>query len=266
MKIGKYQILFACSTAFTQSTKPVLARHFLCLWLLKEASSTDIDNKKQFPLGTPMTEDGVLYHYARIEKQRSQIKVGNRGITDPWITTFSGRQFFLMEATKDDIYIEDIAHGLSNICRYTGQCKTFYSVAEHSVRLAELSWSPSMKLHALLHDAPEAYLNDLSTPVKQLMPEYRKMEEYLLKLIFDKYGISKLATLDKYADSTNIKSLDVLIRTPEVLSLFTAHPGWELPDYDYGKIKPWSHKKAERKFLRLFKQLYKEVHNGNSEA
>ena len=179
----------------------------------------------------------------------------------PWITTFSGRQFFITRATVDDIYIEDIAHGLSNVCRYAGQPKTFYSVAEHSVRMAEaLSYDPAPTLVALLHDAAEAYLGDVTSMVKDCLPEYKKMEQYLQYVIYDKYGIRHCPLMNPDIDM--VKALDVAIRTPEVKSLFPVGYkawSWKLVEYDYGKIRPWSHKKAEEKFLKMFHQLYKEA-------
>lgn len=178
-----------------------------------------------------------------------------------WITTFSGRQFFITRATVDDIYIEDIAHGLSNICRYVGQCKTFYSVAEHSARMAEMASIPSEKLLALLHDAPEAYLNDMPSLVKQCLPVYKEMEAYLFNVILDKYGIRHCPLMN--FDMDTVKLLDKVIRTPEVTSLFPAHDGWTFSwtkmESEYGRIRPWSHRKAEKKFLKMFKKLYKEV-------
>lgn len=180
-------------------------------------------------------------------------------MNDPWIPTYSGRQFFITRATPDDIYIEDIAHGLSNICRYTGQCKAFYSVAEHAVRMCELA-PASIKLEVLLHDSPEAYLNDVTTMVKRMLPEYEKMEEHLLHVIFSKYGLTW---------SPAIKTLDVNLRIPEVVSLFPVGDGsilrlfdegrirLGLKEFRYGYIKPWPPKKAERKFLKMFKRLYR---------
>lgn len=173
---------------------------------------------------------------------------------DPWITTFSGRQFFLTRATINDIFIEDIAHGLSNICRYVGQCKTFYSVAEHSVRMAGVALTPRMKLLALLHDAPEAFLSDLPTPIKEGLPVYKALESALLNVICERYGLILITDFE----ASTVKLLDVQMRTPEVCSLFPIHTGWGslLVDYDYGTIHPWSPKKAEKKFLRMFRGLY----------
>lgn len=179
---------------------------------------------------------------------------------DPQITTYSGRQFFINRATVDDIYIEDIAHGLSNVCRYVGQCKTFYSVAEHSVRMAEMSWGTPMKLLALLHDAAEAYLGDVSTEVKHCLPTYMEMETRLTYVIFDRYSIRHCPLMNFDIDS--VKYIDAAIRTPEVTSLFPTQKHWKFSwtkiEYAYGHIRPWSPKKAERKFLKMFKELYKE--------
>jgi len=182
-----------------------------------------------------------------------------RRYTDPWMTTFSGRQFFITRATADDIYIEDIAHALSNLCRYTGHCKTFYSVAEHSVRMAEIMIKSNMAEIAplaLLHDSAEAYLNDMTPGLKGLLLGYKDIENNLLTLILDKYKVKRSSFYISL-----VKLHDVRIRTPEVLSLFSSHEGWELDERgrDYGCIHPWSPKKAERKFLKMFRRLY----NGN---
>src|SRR4051812_44303587 len=98
------------------------------------------------------------------------------------IQTYSGKQFFPMRPIGGDIDIEDIAHALSNQCRFSGHCQRFYSVAEHSLRVAELV-TPQHKLWALLHDASEAYLVDLPTPIKRTLEEYRNAENRVMKAI-----------------------------------------------------------------------------------
>jgi hypothetical protein len=94
-----------------------------------------------------------------------------------WIETASGKQLHIANPVFD---IEDIAYSLSNICRYTGHCKRFYSVAEHSALVSEImgliGGSP---LEGLLHDATESVLADVSSPIKALLPDYKRLETYL---------------------------------------------------------------------------------------
>lgn len=170
-----------------------------------------------------------------------------------WINTFTGKHILTDYMTNDDICIEDIAHGLSNICRYVGQCNPFYSVAEHSVRISRLIKSDYLRLPALLHDASEAYIGDVSSQIKAIIPEYIKLEELLMYGIFRKYDLLE------YLHDPAIKLLDVQIRFPEVNSLFLTDIGWAFQGglADYEKIKPWSAKVAEKEFLKEFHNLYR---------
>lgn len=95
----------------------------------------------------------------------------------PWIKTFSGIQFHL---EKPKFKIEDIAHGLSLLCRFNGQCDQFYSVAEHSLAVSEMMENEGgCPLEGLLHDGTEAYLSDIPAPWKELLPDCQKMEDDL---------------------------------------------------------------------------------------
>ena len=105
------------------------------------------------------------------------------------ICTYTGKKFNYLDVKPEDICIEDIAHGLSNLCRYFGQCKRFYSVAEHCVKLSQanlLSGDPKARL---LHDAVEAYIGDVARPLKVLLPEYNKIEARIQKVIEEKYNV-----------------------------------------------------------------------------
>jgi hypothetical protein len=93
-----------------------------------------------------------------------------------WIQTYSGLPYWPYDPRPEDVRIEDIAHALSMLCRFTGHCSRFYSVAEHSVNVARLVPAPLAKM-ALLHDATEAYLNDLSKPLKRGLDEYQRLEQ-----------------------------------------------------------------------------------------
>src|ERR1700724_2684254 len=81
-----------------------------------------------------------------------------------WQQTFTGRRFYPLSPRVEDVCIEDIAHALSNICRYGGHCREFYSVAQHCNMVSD--WMPEFKLEGLLHDSPEAYIGDMVRPVK----------------------------------------------------------------------------------------------------
>lgn len=117
-----------------------------------------------------------------------------------WINTLSGQHFSFTDTDPSSIDIEDIAAALSNICRFTGHLQDFYSVAQHSVHVSYLV-PPEYALEALLHDAAEAYCNDISTPLKALIPEYRAIEDRVDSVIRRKFGLpSAMSSPVKYAD------------------------------------------------------------------
>ena len=109
------------------------------------------------------------------------------------IRTFTGKLVYPMDLKVGDICIEDIAHGLSRICRFAGHCAGFMSVAEHSVAVARIvmTTDPGHALEALMHDASEAYLGDMPRPIKHLpeMAPYREAEERAERSIAEKYGL-----------------------------------------------------------------------------
>ena len=117
-----------------------------------------------------------------------------------WINTLSGKHLDFTNISPDSICIEDIAAALSNICRFTGHLQDFYSVAQHSVHVSYLV-PPEFALEALLHDAAEAYCNDISTPLKGLIPEYRTIEDRIDAVIRSKFSLPPaMSTPVKYAD------------------------------------------------------------------
>ena len=105
------------------------------------------------------------------------------------IQTHTGARVCIPDTDPDSIRIEDIAHALSNVCRFAGHTKYHYSVAAHSMSVADLV-RPEHKLQALLHDASEAYLCDIPTPFKLLLPDYQQLEYNLSLVIADKFDIS----------------------------------------------------------------------------
>jgi len=106
---------------------------------------------------------------------------------DHRIMLHSGRLFDLEHPETSEFTVDDIAHGLAHTCRYAGQCDGFFSVAEHSVLVSQVV--PHAKLAALFHDAAEAFIGDVSGPLKRLLPDYRTIETKIACAIFERLGI-----------------------------------------------------------------------------
>jgi len=107
------------------------------------------------------------------------------------MTLYSGKEVDIFNLSHDDIDIEDIAHALSNLCRYGGHCLFHYSVALHSYLCSLEEGTKEEQLAFLLHDASEAFVNDLVRPIKH-RPEfehYRLEEDKIQKIIFEKFRL-----------------------------------------------------------------------------
>ena len=102
----------------------------------------------------------------------------------------SGILFDVFNPDVEDIKIEDIAHSLSNICRYGGHSPKFYSVAQHCVICSYEPGSFQEQLEFLMHDASEAYLTDMPRPIKKNMLNYIELEDNLLEIIFNKFKLN----------------------------------------------------------------------------
>lgn len=105
-----------------------------------------------------------------------------------YMTTFSGMRVDPYNLTPDDIRIEDIAHSLGYLCRFGGHVSEFYSVGQHSIRVAR-AVPPAYMLEGLLHDATEAYIQDLIRPVKKRLAVYRTLEETVWRALAFKYDL-----------------------------------------------------------------------------
>ena len=107
------------------------------------------------------------------------------------ITTYTGEDFTPLAPDANQIHIKDIAHALSLMCRANGHFVRFYSVAQHSINCANEAkargLSAKVQIACLLHDASEAYLSDITRPVKNHLPNYREIEKRLQDMIFDKF-------------------------------------------------------------------------------
>lgn len=135
-----------------------------------------------------------------------------------FIQTLSGKHFDYLNAQTDNVDIEDIATALSNICRFAGHLPEFYSVAQHSVLCSQIV-PQEYAFEALMHDAAEAYCQDIPAPLKRLLPDYRRIETLVDDLIRSKFGLPlHQSDLVKYADlimlATERRDLEIDDGTP----------------------------------------------------
>lgn len=170
--------------------------------------------------------------------------VNNRMYPDNWIQTYSGGMFWPMEPRAEDVRIEDIAHALSMICRFGGHCERFMSVAEHCVLVGR-----KVGIHGLLHDAGEAYLLDIPTPVKALLPEYKLAEEEVLWAIYEALGIA----MPSAAEEIIVKEADRRMLATEKLILHKQTSMWgPAKPYMGMVIQGWNPAEAENRWLDAF--------------
>lgn len=181
----------------------------------------------------------------------------SRDISDgQWIQTYTGRRFWPLNPDSVDLDILDIAHALSMQCRFTGHTDVFYSVAQHSVHVSELCEriDKSFALWGLLHDASEAYLQDLARPIKHspALQEYRKVEKILQDLIFKTFGLQGECPKDVYVCD------NILLRLEADKFMSPLCEGWSLEgisNSDFIIPKGWSPDKAMLEFMDRYDYL-----------
>lgn len=116
------------------------------------------------------------------------------------LRTVSGIWVDILDPKSEQITLHDIAHQLSLVCRFGGAIKEHYSVAAHSIWVSH-TVPPEHALQGLLHDAAEAYLGDMPTPLKNLLPEYKKIEQRFWEVIANKFNVPvELAEVVKEVD------------------------------------------------------------------
>lgn len=176
-----------------------------------------------------------------------------------WIQTFTGRKFWPLDPRVEDVCLEDIAHALSNACRFNGHTRCFYSVAEHSVFVA-MKAPLKHRLAALMHDASEAYLCDLPRPVKHNVVGYAEAENRVMNVIAQKFGFD--LPLDPI-----IKELDNRIIADEREMLLAKvkwseddKAKWEAIGPPLGvQLRGWLPADAEQAFLQTYYTLGEPV-------
>jgi hypothetical protein len=178
-----------------------------------------------------------------------------------WLQTFTGKAFDLLDPKPETVCIEDIAHHLALINRFTGATREPYSVAQHSVLCSRIV-PPELALTALLHDAAEAYVGDASRPLKAAMREvadldrshYDTISERVERAIGLHFGV-ELVDLDP-----RVKRADLVMLATERVHLHGSAPrdwdlGVEAHKFADNEITPWTWRQAEGVFLQRFREL-----------
>jgi len=109
------------------------------------------------------------------------------------IITYRGRYFDYNNITKESINVDDIIPALTRINRFMGHTSRPYSVAEHTIRCVKLAkklgYTPRQQLLVLVHDFAEAYCGDVNTDLKNLLPQYKIIEEEIQNAVYERLEI-----------------------------------------------------------------------------
>lgn len=176
------------------------------------------------------------------------------------ILTSRATYFNFVDVSRNVITIDEIAHALSHICRFTGHVAQFYSVAQHSVWVSRIV-SPEHALAGLLHDAAEAFIGDVAAPLKQLLPDYKAVERRVEAMVLGHFGLpAQLPPEVKHADLVMLATerRDLMPKTAD---------SWEHEVQGIAplqqRIVPMDSLRARRMFLCRYAEL---VHTADKRA
>ena len=190
-----------------------------------------------------------------------------------WLQTLSGRAFDLLNPTPNMVDFEqDIPYALAALARFNGHvAHGVYSVAQHCVLGADWlereTGNPTLAAAFLLHDAHEAYIGDICTPVAEALEAHDRHSEWPLFLLKRRADVAiyKAAggmTAHEANAAPVLKRMDLRMLAIERRDLLGPAPRpWTvkaLPasDMAHPRIKPWSRERAAGEYLdRLNKWL-----------
>ena len=174
----------------------------------------------------------------------------------PYFRTYTDRVIHPLDPSPGEISIFDVTHSLSQVCRFLGHTREFYSVAQHSVLVSGLVPREDA-LWGLLHDAGEAYICDLPAPIKHdpSMEGYRLAEDRLMAAVCERYGLppqmpqsvklaDRLLLATEFRDVTTVDDLEWIAQVCGV----APPPGFRVESC-------WAPAFAEKRFLARFEEL-----------
>lgn len=172
---------------------------------------------------------------------------------EPTIQLQSGAWFDFLNPLSTPISPEDIAAGLAKQSRYTGHTVGYrpYSIAQHCCHASDVA-PRKYAFEALMHDAPESVLGDIATPLKQLLPDYKVIEERITVTFAKWFGFPSHMRPD-------VKVIDIRMAATEKRDIMPGNEEWEMlrgiTPYDL-HIKPWDSERAFTEWLTRFYTLF----------
>lgn len=154
--------------------------------------------------------------------------------------------FNVLDPKAEDLRLEDIAHALSNLCRYGGHCPQFYSVAQHVVLCSYFDGTPLQQLKYLHHDDSEAFLVDMPRPIKKNLSQYIDIEDRLQAVIFPWLGL-------EYPFTEDVHHVDDTMLRIEYKAFF-----WDETDYleeNKPEFEFWSPQESKVRYLNRHHEL-----------
>lgn len=173
-----------------------------------------------------------------------------RRVVGPTILLVGGTYFDFLDPEHSAFTIFDVAHALAHVCRFAGQCARFYSVAQHCVHVSR-AVSEANAYAALMHDAAEAFVGDVARPLKDLLPEYRGIEQRVEAAVFDRFLVPRPIP-------DEVKEADVVLLVTEQRQLMNNRDDW---NYTRGRtplpimLPVWGPEQARGAFLARFREL-----------
>jgi hypothetical protein len=170
-----------------------------------------------------------------------------------YIRVSSGAKYYPLAPASADVDIEVIAHHLSNLCRFTGATRELYSVAQHSYYVSYLCARKDAPF-GIVHDSPEAFVNDLSRPVKhsESLAGYRAIEDLNMDVICEAFHLD-------LEQPQSVSLADKWIVEVERYDLIPHEPGKRSVPFDvFPEITPWSPRIARHLFLDRFNELFEK--------